>query len=630
MNYQKAKEQVLAALREKNASSGYLRRSERCLDEFGSYLTENRKEYSPEEADHWLTQAWNGRKDYLIVGHAVLARLQRIYDEEAGRNTLDPADPDRLCPGLRSELDGFLASLETEKLANRHRYRCVPYLADLQDHNGIVSVTDITYEMVIEADHRAVTSMTKTQRVEFHTRITAMLQYFYGQGMIPYGYTIVPHYLSWGKDCCFWNEISDEARGRIEELAKEEEVLPVSVLLDYRQHMEEEYRKNNYSKTVLNQGIRTAECLLLFLDMNGYGYSPEIALTWLDGLARDDWRGERHYRRALLLIEQYHSTSQMDMTSFFHSKKRRFDLLPDWCREAAVQYVDAKAAEGWAGSTMDMIRASITRFCSYLDGIGIRSFREVTADHVRRFNADDKHQTAAGKNAYNTRIRKFLIFLGQHGYLTNPMLFISLNCTSAPKESIVVVLTEAEMDELNTALRSDDGPLTLRKKAMLLLGLKMGMRESDIVKLRYDDINWNTESIRFVQEKTDVEVNLPMPPEVGNALFHYITEERFPKATPEIFLSEGAPHKPVNRNAGNRALQTALPDRHVQGSGFHVTRRTYATNLLRNGVGAGTVAEALGQRGTDSVSRYLSLDEDRMRKCGLSLEDCGIGKWTHV
>jgi len=120
-----------------------------------------------------------------------------------------------------------------------------------------------------------------------------------------------------------------------------------------------------------------------------------------------------------------------------------------------------------------------------------------------------------------------------------------------------------------------------------------------------------------------------MPTDVGNTLFRYITEERGRKDDPRIFLGEKAPHKPVGRATCGRALNTALPDRDVKGSGFHVTRKTYATNLLRGGVGATIVADALGQRGTSSVHRYLSLDTERMRMCALSLEDNGIGGWDY-
>lgn len=185
------------------------------------------------------------------------------------------------------------------------------------------------------------------------------------------------------------------------------------------------------------------------------------------------------------------------------------------------------------------------------------------------------------------------------------------------------------MAELTEQLNKDDSRLTLRKKAMLLLGLKMGLRASDVANLSFEDVNWASASIKFIQKKTSVEVNLPMPTEVGNALFRYIMEERGQKSSSKVFLSEKAPKKPVGRSVCSAALRTALPDRKVEGSGFHVTRKTYATRLLKNGVGADMVAEALGQCGASSVHCYLSLDTDRMRMCPLSLSEYSVGGWSH-
>ena len=185
------------------------------------------------------------------------------------------------------------------------------------------------------------------------------------------------------------------------------------------------------------------------------------------------------------------------------------------------------------------------------------------------------------------------------------------------------------MAELTKQLNKDDSRLTLRKKALLLLGLKMGLRASDVANLSFEDVNWASASIKFIQKKTSVEVNLPMPTEVGNALFRYIMEERGQKSSSKVFLSEKAPKKPVGRAACSAALRTALPDRKVEGSGFHVTRKTYATRLLKNGVGADMVAGALGQCGTASIHRYLSLDTDRMRMCPLSLSECSVGGWSN-
>jgi site-specific recombinase XerD len=394
-------------------------------------------------------------------------------------------------------------------------------------------------------------------------------------------------------------------------------------------HLVQLHRDNSYSKGVISLNNRVIDLLILFLEMNGYRYNPEISKIWFEAMI--PWFGTQadSVHRVLCMAADYHRDFNAHLEVIYRKKKSAFYQLPAWCLETAEKYVESKAKEGWEKSTLCMIRSSITRFCTYMDIQGIRSFREIRASHIKDFNAADRHKSPQGKNAYNARIRKFLIYLGEHQCLENPMLFIALPCTSAPKETIVVVLTAEEMDELRDQIDTEDSRLSLRKKAMLLLGLKMGLRSSDVVNLSIDDINWGTASVRFLQKKTSVEVSLPMPAEVGNALFRYITEERGKRSSSKIFLTEKAPHRPVGRGVCINALKTALPDRNVEGSGFHVMRKTYATNLLKNGVGAGMVAEALGQRGTASVSRYLSLDTDRMRMCPLSLLECGIGGWKH-
>ena len=74
-------------------------------------------------------------------------------------------------------------------------------------------------------------------------------------------------------------------------------------------------------------------------------------------------------------------------------------------------------------------------------------------------------------------------------------------------------------------------------------------------------------------------------------------------------------------------MKHALPDRHVKGSGFHVLRKTFATNSLQNGVGLDDVVSALGHSTNDNVQHYLSLDDERMTMCSLSLEKSGIRRW---
>lgn len=607
--------------------------NERCFRKLEAYLKQEGTDYTPAKADEWF----NTYADQMAAtnrSHCKMAllRLQDIYEYgeiQPEHDTRHLMSYTILADGLRNSLDLFLLNLG-KKLSpdtvDNYKHSCARFLAFMQK-SGIHQIREITFDLLCEF-YQTDIHYGKWGKSHVNTHVATMMMFFFECDDVPYGFSILFHYLSYGNGC-YWNHVSPEAHERIEAVLFSSATATTRELCEYKEISNRLHADNGYSKAIISANNRAVDLLILFLEMNGYRYHPEIAMIWFEEI-RPHFKNESGtIRRSLCMAADYYYSSEIRMEAVYRKKPKAFDLLPEWCREPAGRYVDMREKEGWAQSTLDMIRSSICRFCSYLDGIGIRSFHELDVSHIKQFNTNDTHKTPYGKNAYNTRICKFLIYLGEQGYLDNPMLFLSLTRTSAPRETIVVVLTKEEMDQLNEQLDDDDSRLSLRKKAMLLLGLKMGLRSSDIVKLKIDDINWNTASIRFVQEKTAVEANLPMPAEVGNALFRYIMEERHPKATKNIFLSEKAPHKPVGRAVCGRALDTALPDRNVEGSGFHVTRKTYATNLLRNGVGADMVAEALGQRGTSSVHRYLSLDVERMRMCPLSLADCGIGGWNN-
>ena len=95
----------------------------------------------------------------------------------------------------------------------------------------------------------------------------------------------------------------------------------------------------------------------------------------------------------------------------------------------------------------------------------------------------------------------------------------ALFCIAAKNEKIVVTLTEEELSEMREAHANCTTPMQLRNKAIVLLGTKMGIRASDIVRIQVKDINWDEQTITFVQKKTSHEAMLPMPTAVGNAIY---------------------------------------------------------------------------------------------------------------
>lgn len=632
--YQSMTLSVLNYLSNNQYCSSLIKANERCFEKLCLYLENKKICYSPEAALEWYTQSNDLAPSDLNHGRIALQRLQDVAETGSIRiehETKHLMSYAFLSSYMKERLETYLEHRKdnlAESTIENHRLSCAKFLAFVQK-KGIHEIREINIALIVEFYNDAI-YFGINNKPQVNSHVSSMMQYFYESGEVSYGCTVIMHYLIHGKiRGCFWNKISADAHLKINEYMKTSETVSLETLLRYKDLLVQLHCNNGYSKNVTTLNNRAVDLLILFLETYGYSYSPAIAMMWFEEVRSSFGKQVASYRRVLCLVADYHHTRSFSLEKMYRTTPSKFYHLPEWCIAIAESYVETKKKEGWAQSTLNMIRSSITRFCLFLDSEGVRSFKELNTGHIKKFHLQDIHKTPQGKNAYNTRIRKFLIYLGEQSFLTNPMLFVSLPRTSAPRETIVVVLTEGEMSELTEQLENDDSRLSLRKKAMLLLGLKMGLRASDVANLSINDVNWASASIRFIQKKTSVEVNLPMPAEVGNALFRYIIEERGHKPSSKIFLSEKAPKKPVGRSVCNAALKTALPDRNVEGSGFHVTRKTYATQLLKNGVGASMVAEALGQRGISSVHRYLSLDTDRMRMCPLSLAECGIGGWTN-
>lgn len=621
--------EVMEFLNQNNYCQTVTKYNQRCFDELGCYLLKAKMAYTPLRAKEWFQSMKPSLSRYASENYRVaLDKLQDVYETGHIRSG-SPKRSRHLNDSMKNALNGYISRLretQSPKTAETYRKRCLRFL-DFVQKKGAESIHGISYGMICDFYSENNANRKRWDMLE-ENAVSAMFSYFFEKNEVPYGYTVINHYLSFGKGC-FWNDIGQEAVQRVKDAQRLGTVIPVETFRSYCVRLRQLHVENGYGKSVLWAGDKVSNLLILFLDMNGYGYNPEAASAWFDGVRRHLGADSVAMKRSIFLLGQYHDGLGFNLEQVVGHKISRYSGLPLWYRETADGFMEMKRREGLKDSSIDSYRDCLGRFCSYLMSEGITSFREITALDIKKFNLYDRHKKASGKNSCNSRIKKFLIYLWENGQVSNPMFFAALTTAYASEESVVTILTDEEAALLNEKLADKDSGLSLRDRAMLLLGIRMGMRVSDVVNLKYSDINWKNQSIRFIQQKTGVEVMLPMPVDVGNAIFRYIMEERRKKSDPHLFLRARAPYIPVGSGACTQALEKALPDRDVAGSGFHVTRRTFATSLLRAGTGIDMVADALGHRGTGAVHRYLSLDDDRMLMCPISLQDYGIGGWDY-
>jgi site-specific recombinase XerD len=357
--------------------------------------------------------------------------------------------------------------------------------------------------------------------------------------------------------------------------------------------------------------------------------TPVVGQKWLSTfqhLQQGDPKEQRRYRSyqrcvGLLLDQQWQK--QPIWKSYRYKSKRTLHSFQDV--DYVTSYLRLLQEEGKAESTRSLSNRVIVSFTEYLQHISCLSYQALTPCIVKQFFFQDAfaNRKPRGLQTYAYRLRLFLRYLVDQNVLP-PHLPLAVP-TSCPRiTEIISCLSQKEVKQL---LKMDQTPTAFKKRnyAMILLALRLGLRSSDIVKLQFHHLHWKQETISLFQQKTSKHVELPLLPDVGNALAEYIFQER-PKSTSSyVFLRSSAPFTPLTRNACYSATRYQLQQEKKDGKsfpqGFHILRRTQASQMLQEGCSPSLIASFLGHVSIASIDPYLSTDVRCLRSCSLSLEN---------
>lgn len=528
-----------------------------------------------------------------------------------------------LSPGLRGELDKYLDTVSAGSLHANRAY-CSRFLLLLQNE-GLETVHEIEISDLISATDIVMSYKNKHDRESLLSSAKRFLIFESQNGAVFASLPLMIKYYP-RNQVLFLTDFSGNDRAGI--IAGQHNIEYSAE--EYHQCSEQIFRtmeSMNYCHWHIVNLRKIADLHYLFLSVNSLSYSKETYLIWRNVFVSKILHGPsviQDTNRLLGFVEQWQTYARIIPEKNYRLKVLPYDMLPSWCRETLDVFLLLKQKEGWKPHTIQMYRSSVTKFCVYLVDNGFTSFSEVTPEIVKQFNLQDRHKTPEGKNAYNSRIRKFLDYLGETHIVASRLLFLALPCVAAPSTRIVITLTEEEDQELERLILSDDSPLSLREKAMLALGRYLGMRESDVVGLCGTDIDLKNGVISFVQKKTSVENEVPFSVKIGNLLYRYVTEERPDTVDPHVFIRNYAPYTKVRDSAACDAFNKAFPDRNVPGSNYHCLRKTFSSDMLKRGVKPSNIADLDGHRGMETLHVYLSTHGEGMRKCARSLHESGI------
>lgn len=180
------------------------------------------------------------------------------------------------------------------------------------------------------------------------------------------------------------------------------------------------------------------------------------------------------------------------------------------------------------------------------------------------------------------------------------------------------------IDEITILLNSIDTstPKGNRDYLIICLIVYLGLRTSDIINLKFENIDFENNVINIIQHKTNKPLSLPLIDDVKYPLLDYIKNYRSKSDSNYIFLSVIPPFNELKgRNLKNdvtRYLKTANITIGNRKHGPHALRHSLSNSLLKENVPLEVISEILGHRNISATQKYISIDLKKLKV--LSLE----------
>lgn len=173
-------------------------------------------------------------------------------------------------------------------------------------------------------------------------------------------------------------------------------------------------------------------------------------------------------------------------------------------------------------------------------------------------------------------------------------------------------------EDVKKLLQETDGDnnKNIRDRAMIMLCAIYGLRSSEVVKLRIEDLDWRNEIFHIQRGKNAKIQEFPLTLTVGNTILTYLKKSRPHCLCRELFVTFMAPHRPLKPTSlsiiVSRRLKALNLD--LKHYGSHSLRHACATHLINEGISLKEISTLLGHQHLDSTRIYAKVDLINLRK----------------
>lgn len=284
-------------------------------------------------------------------------------------------------------------------------------------------------------------------------------------------------------------------------------------------------------------------------------------------------------------------------------------------------YLVWRKNQGASDGTIERSKSNLKHFAQYITQKA-NSFNQLNEMHILDYlNSLCEYNNHTLVNQVD-EIRRILKFGYDNGYHDKDLTSVCPRVKEHKNDCIPSTFT---VQEVNALLNSVDreSPIGKRDYVILILDSKLGLRSGDIASLRFENMNWEINTIHITQGKTGTPLELPLLEELGWAIIDYMKNGRPATNCQTILVRHNSPFDSLAGGAYDimqkyiRRAKLSIPEgkRH----GLHALRHSLASTLLEQNTPLPIISGVLGHLNTETTKAYLKIDVKQLRQCALEV-----------
>jgi site-specific recombinase XerD len=267
--------------------------------------------------------------------------------------------------------------------------------------------------------------------------------------------------------------------------------------------------------------------------------------------------------------------------------------FPDMA-DAWMEFYLSRKAKHCTPDTLKFYRNTAFKFVKWAERQGVESPKRITARHVRQYISElfDQGKQDTTCHDHARAIRTLVRFWFDDKIINQPIRF---DMPKLQKKQLPIL----DEEQVRTILRA----CNTRDKAIVLFMADCGIRNTEVCKLNWGDVDFETGAVRIEQGKGQKDRMVAIGAYTRRALLQYKRKIKNRTNQTPLFLSR--------KGRFTRHGLLIVYRRLSKATGIHVTphvmRRTYVILALRKNTDPGHVQRMLGHTSLDMVYYYAQL-----------------------